>query len=138
MPALNFKKQFEPHIRSRRKRHTIRAKRKRPIKPGDMLYLFTGMRTKSCQKIMQTVCAKVEDVKIEMRAYSGKGILARGLTFPHVIIEGIDLSGDEKEALAYADGFDSFADMMKFWDGRLPFSGDLIHWKEGDAKRRAA
>jgi hypothetical protein len=135
MPALSFKKQFAPHIRSRRKRHTIRAKRKRPIKPGDKLYLYTGMRTKSCQKIMDTVCVKVEDIKIEMRPYKGKGVLASGLDFPHVIVEGIELSGDEKESLAYADGFDSFADMMKFWDGRLPFSGDLIHWKDAEAAR---
>ena len=131
MPALNFKRQFVAHIRSRRKRHTIRAKRKRPIKPGETLYLYTGMRTKQCEKIIEPVtCAKVDDIRIELRPAQGNGALTRGLQFPHVIVEGIDLSEDEKDRLAYADGFDSFADMMKFWDGRLPFNGDLIHWKE--------
>lgn len=131
MPALNFKRQFVAHIRSRRKRHTIRAKRKRPIKPGETLYLYTGMRTKACEKIIPPVtCAKVEDVRIEMQKYKGNGVLARGLDFPAVIVEGNELSGDEKESLAYADGFDSFAEMMKFWDGRLPFNGDIIHWKD--------
>jgi len=38
MPALSFKLQFDPHIRSGRKRHTIRDKRKRQWKVGDKLY----------------------------------------------------------------------------------------------------
>jgi hypothetical protein len=115
MPPLNFKKQFRPHIESRRKKHTIRAKRKRPIKVGDKLYLYTGMRTE---------CVKVEEIAIKLAA---GGV-------PVIYVEGHPLAHDESEALAYADGFDSFADMMKFWDGRLPFTGDIIHWREGSRR----
>lgn len=123
MPALNFKRQFEPHIRSKRKLHTIRAKRKRPIKTGDKLYLYTGMRTKSCQKIMDTVCVKVEDVRIwEVRGEVPEDNF-------RIAVDGVGLEKDECQSLARADGFESFAEMMKFWDGRLPFSGDIIHWK---------
>lgn len=123
MPALNFKRQFEAHIRSKRKRHTIRAKRKRPIKAGDKLYLYTGMRTKSCQKIMDTVCAKVEDIRIwEVRGEVPEDNF-------RIAVDGVGLEKDECQSLARADGFESFAEMMKFWDGRLPFSGDIIHWR---------
>lgn len=62
MPSLNFKKQFAPMIKEglkpenertgRIKRQTIRAYRKdgRNPHPGDVLHLFTGMRTKSCER----------------------------------------------------------------------------------------
>ncbi len=125
MPALNFKKQFRPHIKSGRKNHTIRAKRKRPIKPGDKLYLYTGMRTKACRKIMEAVCVKVEEIQIcRNRAPLGTS----ALECCRIFIEGVALSNDESEALAYADGFYSFTDMMNFWGGRLPFTGDIIYW----------
>lgn len=98
--------------------------------PGDTLYLYTGMRTKQCEQIIAPVrCSKVEEIRIEMRPSRSKRPLTRGLIFPHVFIEGCDLTGDEKDLLAYADGFDSFAEMMEFWEGRLPFKGDIIYWK---------
>lgn len=46
-----------------------------------------------------------------------------------IVIDGNILAMDECETLAQADGFDSFAEMMQFWDGRLPFAGQIIHWK---------
>lgn len=126
MPALNFKKQFEPHIRSKRKKHTIRAKRERPIKVGDKLYLYTGMRTKSCQKITEAECVKVEDIQIApYRTPLGPSAIERFGIF----VDGIPLNEDECEALAYRDGFRDFKTMMLFWDGRLPFKGDIIHWR---------
>ena len=53
MPALNFQKQFVPLIESGKKRQTIRPEGKNPIEAGDKLYLFTGLRTKSCKRIYQ-------------------------------------------------------------------------------------
>jgi hypothetical protein len=126
MPTLNFKQQFRPHIRSGRKKHTIRAKRKRPIKPRDKLYLYTGMRTKQCQKIMDATCVKVEEIVI---CLNRTPLGPSALETCGIFIEGIALNNDEKDRLAYMDGFDNFADMMKFWDGRLPFTGDIIYWR---------
>ncbi len=51
MPSLNFEKQFVPLIESGQKRQTIRVERKNPIKVGDKLYLFSGLRTKYCYRI---------------------------------------------------------------------------------------
>ena len=124
MALLNYKQQFRPHIESGRKKHTIRAKRKRPIKKGETLHNYTGLRTKKASLINRVVCSDVEDITIQ------QGPNKRFLPNDFRVFVGENLlDKSECEALAYADGFDSFADMMKFWDGRLPFNGDLIHWK---------
>lgn len=127
MPGLNFKRQFVQPIRDRRKRHTIRAKRKYPIKVGDALYLFTGMRTKHCERILdeKLVCSRVQDILLVI----GK----TGNTL--VYIDAVLLSDLEREELAVADGFESWAEMRTFWDGRLnretpQWEGDIIHWRE--------
>jgi hypothetical protein len=61
MPAFNYKKQFAELVATGRKRQTIRAMRKRPIKVGDKLYHFTGMRTKQCSQLLPepTICVSV-------------------------------------------------------------------------------
>jgi hypothetical protein len=115
MPAYNFMAQFREPILSGRKKHTIRAFRKRSTKPGERIVLYTGMRTKHCSKIAETACTRVQHITIGPR-----GAIA---------IDGELLGADEKERLAYADGFDGFEEMMYFWEGRLPFDGEIIHWK---------
>ena len=59
MAALNFQKQFAPDVESGIKLQTIRAKRKNPIKEGETLYLYTGMRTKKCRKLGEVKCYSV-------------------------------------------------------------------------------
>jgi protein gp37 len=67
MPALNFKKQFAPLVETFKKRQTIRALRKdnRNPRPGQTLYLYTGMRTKGCKKLGEATCKKVTQITIE-------------------------------------------------------------------------
>jgi hypothetical protein len=116
MPAYNFKEQFVVPIRSGRKRHTIRAKRRRATKAGERLQLYVGMRTKRCMKIIpDPVCSKVQDITINTNGY--------------IHVDGIELDGDECVELAEHDGFPTFRSMMEFWEGRLPFRGDIIHWR---------
>lgn len=116
MSAYNFKARYVPHIRSGRKRHTIRAEgKRRHARPGERVQLYTGMRTKQCAKIMpDPLCTKVED--IELYEWT-------------VRVAGQILFADECEVLAYADGFENFAEMMEFFGPRLPFKGKLIHWR---------
>lgn len=45
MVAYSFQKRFVEPIRSGRKRQTIRADRKRHARPGEVLQLYSGMRT---------------------------------------------------------------------------------------------
>jgi hypothetical protein len=115
MPALNYQKQFAPKVEDGSKRQTIRAKRKRPFKRGDVLYHYTGMRTKGCRKLGESRCAMVIDITITKR-----GIKLED----HV-------SGPPQEEIAQNDGFTDF-NAMRDWFGKthgLPFHGQLIRWK---------
>lgn len=118
---LNFKPRFVEPIRAGTKAHTIRADRKIPIKVGDNLYLYCGARQPGCFRILDepVPCTMVET--IEFSLYRGPSVMT--------IVGGLWLEEDEVERLAVADGFPNFAEMMKFWEGRLPFKGLIIHWK---------
>lgn len=132
MGLYNFQARFVPFIRSGEKKHTIRAVRAHPDKPGNVLYLYTGLRTKEAKLIKRVECVKVETIEIHGYSPTESG---------EVIIEGVTLSNDEREAFALRDGFQpsavakgrgqltAWANMLFFWDGRLPFKGQIIHWK---------
>lgn len=118
MPALNFKKQFVDLIQSGKKSQTIRSTRKRPFKPDDILYLYTGMRTTNCKPIGVFTCASVADIEIS-------GYLRK------VTINGKELTKEEIVSLAKEDGF---ANAKKFFDffGDSFFAGQLIRWNRGN------
>lgn len=116
MPALNFKRQFMSAVLNGTKRQTIRATRKRPIKAGDLLHLYTGMRSKNCLRLRVARCTAVHDFKITGRA--------------ECWIDGQWLPLAETRALAEADGFPTsfaFVDFFRATHG-LPFTGQLIKW----------
>lgn len=124
MGLYNFKARFAPFVLDGSKTHTIRAVRANPDKPGNKVHLYTGLRTKKAKLLFRSVCVKVEEIFI------------RELTDgPAINVNGLDLDDSECNALAYRDGFRSrgtdgaFAEMMEFWEGRLPFEGHVIHWK---------
>ena len=115
MSALNFQKQFAPLVKSGKKRQTIRAIRKHPIKVGERLYLFTGMRTKACRNLRTAICRKV--CAMEMTANSIK-------------IDGVLMSRMEFDDFARDDGFNDWHG-MRAWFQRahdFPFTGQIILW----------
>ena len=126
MPALNFKKEFAHLVElglkdpnhPNAKRQTIRAQRKdgRDPKPGDHLYLYTGMRTVSCRKIGDTTCKSVEPIAIEG---SGK-----------VVVGTKVMNLEEEEKFARADGFPSACEFLSFFEKThgFPFYGFLYKW----------
>lgn len=137
MPSLNFQKQFVPLIESGEKRQTIRLERKVPIKAGDKLYLFTGLRTKNCKRILPHNVIVEEDYRPFVRC---KGV-ERIVFFSRYINDTdflicCELNGqpvikpNELQALAKADGFDTYYDMYDFFNNQygLPFEGVLIKW----------
>lgn len=124
MALYNFQKRFVPMILSGEKRHTIRAKRARATRPGEMLHLYTGLRQKGAQLLMRTVCTMVDVITIGIDGV----VWIESLDLFHYI-HRYKLETDERERLAVADGFSNFAEMMDFWKGRLPFRGEIIHWK---------
>ena len=119
MGVYNFKDQFEQPIMDNTKLHTIRAKRKHPDKPGNTLYLYVGLRTKRARKLKEVTCVRIDDIVITQRC--------RGV--PKVRVAGVWLDRSERELLARKDGFKDFEAMAAFWVGRLPFRGDMIHWR---------
>ena len=121
MGIYNFQERFVPFIASGQKTHTIRAIRKYPDKPGNLLNLYTGLRRKGARLLARVRCVKVENIFI---ACDG-----------NVRIDGVYLAGDEREAFARRDGFENFKQFTEFWNGTsgrvnlLPFRGHIIHWR---------
>src|ERR1017187_7088858 len=120
MALYNFQKRFVPKILSGEKRHMIRAKRTRATKRGEMLHLYTGLRHKGARLLMRVRCTRVQEIEIK------PGLVP---AYSQVWIDGEWLSIEEFELLARCEGFTSRFEMLQFWEGRLPFVGDIIHWK---------
>jgi len=127
MPAYSFKERFVPLILSGEKKQTIRNKRKGQAKPGNPLYLFYGMRTKWCKRLLDTTCTAVKSIEIKRTG--------------SVYINGRKLTNMEKNILAYDDGFRHEDDLLRGYGGcfqimlrwwkqthELPFKGDIIYW----------
>lgn len=78
------------------------------------MHLYTGLRQKGARLLLRAPCIRVEPIYIDEQQ--------------HVFLGEEQLSSDECESMAVRDGFASFADMMTFWEGRLPFHGHVYHW----------
>lgn len=104
------------------KRQTIRRERKNPIKVGDKLQLFTGLRTKKCKKLGTAIVAEINYINIWQDEYWGV----------QVGVNDDNLLYDEVEVLRKADGFDNQKDFFSFFENHygLPFEGVIIKWKE--------
>lgn len=126
MGLYNFQKRFVPFILDGRKTHTIRAMRANPDKPGNTLHLYSGLRQKGARLLMRVPCVKVEEITIDA---CGHECNCDG----SIVIDGVELNASECEALARRDGFENFDSMLDFWAGRLPFRGQIIHWRNSAA-----
>ena len=115
MPAINFKKQFAKLVKTGQKRQTIRPLRKYPIKPGDKLYLYTGLRTKQCKKIKEAECFGTWPIIIKVG---------------RIIFDGRDLGMLGMADIIKRDGFQQSKDFFNFFEKQygLPFMGRLIRW----------
>jgi hypothetical protein len=133
MVALSFKGQFAGPIVAGTKRQTVRMQRKHPPRVGQLLQLYTGMRTKHCRKIVPDVpCTEVSLIMIVVDADHPE--LIAGITF-----DGRDMLRDrEIERFAVADGFTASEGcsarraMGNFWmrhHGPGEFIGHVIRWE---------
>ena len=135
MPSLSFQKQFVPGIlamldkdyatrlKIKPKTTTIRATRKRPFKKGDKLFLFSGLRTKYCQRLGTVICLKAEDIEIsEWRTGDPHNVIMFKL-------DGSTISAREINKIATDDGFYDWGDMIAWFrkNHGLPFTGQRIH-----------
>jgi len=123
MVAYNFKSQFAEPIRSGKKTHTIRRNgKRRHAVAGELLQLYTGMRTRSCAKILNVdpVCDGSHAIRIDVAPDKITGIWIGGHRITHL------------KTFAVRDGFESLAAMHAFFKdmhGVGSFEGTLIEWK---------
>jgi hypothetical protein len=126
MPSLNFTV-FVDQVLDGRKTQTIRAIRKRPIKVGDTLHLFTGMRHMSCWRLSPeggVACIGAYPIEIDRRCC---GVNLNGAV--RLMCQPFDAS--QIERLARDDGFESVSEFFDFFDPNVGdvFRGQLIRWK---------
>lgn len=110
----------------RPKRQTIRALgKRRHARPGETLQLYTAMRTKQCKKIGEAKCTAVRDIVITFGKLSGVSVGGSDEPQAHFQGGGLDI-------FAQRDGFESWNEMVQFWDkehGLSVFIGKLIEWE---------
>lgn len=133
MVAYSFKASFEAPIIGRTKRQTIRLPRKRHARPGEILQLYVGMRTRSCRLIGKSLCTEISEVRLDFEA----NVVSLG--------DAIELAEPEElDAFAIDDGFtvperlrgtvSPWTYMRRWWSVTHPdqnvFRGVLIGWGE--------
>ncbi len=113
---------FIDKILSGEKLQTIRKAGKKwdKVKVGDKLTLYTGLRTKECQKLGEAEVESVEDIDIEI-----------GFFGSFVDWCGMEATEDEVREIAKADGFDCIRDFLAFFRDHYGdnFKGKIIKWK---------
>ena len=119
MPAINFRSEFAAAVEAGRKRQTIRPLRKdnrKPCKPGDPLYLYTGLRTKNARKLGEGLCTRVRRI-----------VVVTGAT----AVDGRNLTLENQYRLAIDDGFGDQIEMIRWLKAihGLPFQGWIINWE---------
>ena len=125
MPAYNFQSRFVPMILDGSKPHTIRRRRKRPTKVGDVIKMFVGMRTKSCFQFGEAPCMKVEPIVIypfEQR----------------MLINGEFLLRKEELLIIRDDGFEvmeDFYDFFKRYKRECLDDFEIIWWEWNEMPR---
>lgn len=135
MVAYSFNKRFAEPIASGHpvtgliKSQTIRADRRRHARPGELLQIYCGMRTKHCRKIIaDPVCVSVQTVRMSV---SGHGFVHLPRT------DRLYTVPRQLDIFARHDGFRHWADLQAFWLAEHPetsdpdavFEGVLIRWE---------
>ncbi len=127
MPAFNFQKRFADTVLDGSKHSTIRVNRKdkrTPAAVGDIVKLYTGMRTKSCKKLRECEITAVKRFMIT------RHIQNDGFEFT-AYLDGLPLSEKDFHQLAIADGFKDAQGLIEFFTKThgMPFSGWHISWE---------
>ena len=121
MALINFSREdFVEAVANGSKHFTIRQVRKKPIKKGETLQLYTGLRTKKARKLREAICKNVGDIKIENKR---KEFL--------FWLNNKQLSLAQVEDISNKIGFDSVQEWLTYFKKKykFPFKGQLIEWE---------
>lgn len=118
MVSFTFKPEFVPLIHSGEKFQTIRSGMR--CQPGDTMHLFTGLRTKQCQRIGEAVCVETFPVMFRENSFH------TGLNNKVIHMKDPDLL----LAFAKADGFKTWDQCHEFFRQQyeFPFTGYVHRW----------
>jgi hypothetical protein len=95
---VGFKRRFAPMVKDKSKRHTIRTGDR--YRPGQRLDCYVDPRQKTMALLGRWKCLKVEPIMICLR-YNNRTTEIDC----KIAIAGVDLTFDEAEQFAWADGF---------------------------------
>ena len=114
---------WKPKILSGEKRQTIiRMKGKRVYRVGDTLHLFTGMRTKHCERLGKSTCRRTYTIR-RWSLLVWERLTAR--------LRWRKLTKRELLDLARADGFDGIADFARWFASQPPLQEyTVVVWGE--------
>lgn len=113
---LNFTQEFAGLVERGYKKQTIRGSRKdgkRPA-PGDMLKLYTGLRTRGARWLRDGTVVRCRAVRIDFEG------------FGTIVVDGARLTQEERFDFAKADGFVTWGDMRKWFSDQY---GDPLVWE---------
>ncbi len=110
---LGFKKRFIEPIQIGTKVFTMRFPRKNMPKVGEVLYMYSGLRTANCIKISdKEKLISTQKVKILINYYP---TLLPNITTLHVSVDSRSLTENEKVEFVKFDGFTDEKDFIEWW-----------------------
>lgn len=133
MPALNFKV-FVDKVESGAKSQTIRPPRKYPVKLGDKLYLYIGMRTKNCRKLGEAVCSEIIPIGFTF----WRGDFCFFIKSEDIYIDDLRIMFlKEKDEIIRRDGFRNLKEFQNFFIETYKLEShpyylnkfDIIRWR---------
>lgn len=126
---LPFKKEFVPLILNGTKIHTIREDKKNRWKPGNIIHMATGVRSKHYNCFAEKVCTSVQDIEFIWFNDVAKGWVVYVFAGDSCVT-GIN-NGKKFDALCKGDGFQRWEDFLLWpaWNKKY-FKGKLIHWTD--------
>ncbi|MBC6988549.1 hypothetical protein [Hymenobacter sp. BT491] len=128
---LGFKNAFVPSVADGTKPHSIRKGNR--WKVGTSIQFYQNVRQKSMAKIRPDGVAKVvQEITISLPGERYLGPAKQ----PTIMIDGRLLTPLECQVLACTDGFDDFAQLLRFFREnhglkfKKPFTGQLVCWTD--------
>lgn len=119
MPAYNFQPRFAPLILSGSKCTTIRG---REAKVGATAYLFTGMRTRACQRLGQSEIVHCAPILLAYDRHNDEPLIKLG---------AYHITEAQQEELAMQDGFARTREMLA-WFKKTCDKAEPTYTKIGD------
>lgn len=129
-----LKEQFVDPILAQTKIHTLRKERKVQPKIGERLYMYTGLRTKHCFKILDTHTLKsIQHVRVMCTRKKHNKTTGKPGLYIEIFVDHRRLDIDEIKVFAKNDGFEDAAAFAHFWLGKKDRAGavmQLFNWTD--------